>query len=190
MAGNLRERKKDQTRRDLMHSALALFSARGFDEVTVEEIADRANVSPRTFFRYFPTKAGAVFAFQPKWLEQIRSSTDVLASFEDQVRHYAERVAQEPALYATQVRLALEHPRVRLQRLDDLFAFADAVAERFQHETPDADPVAVGLAARLCAHLVGVAMEAWVAAGEPPEGPDWDACLQLLRRQVESLLRR
>ncbi len=44
--------------------AIELFTARGFVDVTVDEIAEAAGISPRTFFRYFPTKAHVVLAHQ------------------------------------------------------------------------------------------------------------------------------
>ncbi len=48
----LRERKKRETRRVIAETARALFEQRGFDDVTVAEIADRANVSVKTLFTY------------------------------------------------------------------------------------------------------------------------------------------
>lgn len=56
MAEGLRERKKRQTRQYISDVATGLFMDRGFDAVTVAEIADAANVSVNTVYNYFPAK--------------------------------------------------------------------------------------------------------------------------------------
>jgi AcrR family transcriptional regulator len=61
----LRERKKLQTRQALARAAIELFEAQGYGETTVEDIAAAANVSRRTFFRYFKSK-DEVFIVDPE----------------------------------------------------------------------------------------------------------------------------
>ncbi|NUP66730.1 MAG: TetR family transcriptional regulator [Nonomuraea sp.] len=58
--GGLRERKKAKTRETILREAFALFRERGYHATTVEQIAEAAEISPATFFRYFPTKEDLV----------------------------------------------------------------------------------------------------------------------------------
>ena len=56
----LRERKKARTRAAIQHEALRLFREQGYEATTIEQIAEAAEVSESTFYRYFPTKEGVV----------------------------------------------------------------------------------------------------------------------------------
>jgi len=72
----LRERKKEATRRHLADVAKELFTARGFDNVTVAEVAEAANVSKMTVFNYFPRKEDL---FLDRHADQLRDVERALA---------------------------------------------------------------------------------------------------------------
>ena len=92
---SLRERKKLATRRSLRRMTLDLVAERGFAHVTVEDIAEAADVSPRTFFNYFPSKEAALFGADP----------DRVAALRERVVHQA---PGEPALDALRQVLVAE----------------------------------------------------------------------------------
>jgi AcrR family transcriptional regulator len=68
----LRERKKQQTRDTIARVALELFADRGYDETTLAEIAEAADVSPRTIFAYFDSKEEILFCDAPAHLEELK----------------------------------------------------------------------------------------------------------------------
>ncbi|HEX4288523.1 MAG TPA: TetR family transcriptional regulator [Trebonia sp.] len=82
-----RERKKRQTRDALVHAALTLFDAKGYDHTAVREITDAVDVSERTFFRYFANKEDLALSF-------IREGSAAL------MRELAARPAAEPPMTA------------------------------------------------------------------------------------------
>ena len=72
----LRERKKQQTRDAIARAALRLFAERGYDETTLAEIAEAADVAPRTIFAYFESKEDILFSEESGYLVELRRMLD------------------------------------------------------------------------------------------------------------------
>jgi AcrR family transcriptional regulator len=72
----LRERKKQQTRDTIARAALRLFAERGYDETTLAEIAEAADVAPRTIFAYFDSKEDIVFSDESGYLDELKRMLD------------------------------------------------------------------------------------------------------------------
>lgn len=143
----LRERKKQRTRDALVDAAYELFHRKGYDATTVEEIAELADVSPRTFFRYFMSKEDVALA------PLDRQFTEVLAAL-------AARPAGEPVISAlrnaaVEVVQAYEardaSPELkRHQSLQTLLAGTPALmAASLGHSTTRLDELARLVAARM-----------------------------------------
>ena len=72
----LRERKKQQTRETIAQAALRLFAERGYDETTLAEIAEAADVAPRTIFAYFDSKEDILFSEESGYLDELKRMLD------------------------------------------------------------------------------------------------------------------
>ena len=134
MVEGLRERKKQRTRETIVTVALELFAERGYQQTTVAEIAEAAEVSKGTVFAYFPSKEDIVFADTAPVCEDLlhqlrerppdRSALDVLRSFmgEHVVAPDARRLLRE-RLIASDEQLR-SHYRARLAEIEDAMAAA------------------------------------------------------------------
>lgn len=110
-----RERKRRQTRSRIEHAAMALFLQRGFDQTTIEDITEAADVSKRSFFDYFPSKEDVVSAWQDAFADHLAHAVAVRPESEPLVRVVEEALAAavitafEPQSRAVS-RLILETP--------------------------------------------------------------------------------
>jgi AcrR family transcriptional regulator len=164
---SLRDRKKDRSRRRIQAEALGLFSAKGFQATTIEEIAAAADVAPRTFFRYFSTKDEVVF-----WPEYLAILPELVSA----------RPADEPAVEALcggiveGLTTFYDRDRARvLERLKLAFRTPALQPRLRQQQARSADGMAAILTDRLGTRLdnleiraiaAAIAAALWVAADQ------------------------
>jgi AcrR family transcriptional regulator len=165
-APGLRERKKEQTRRLIAETARRLFAERGFDAVTVGEVARAADVSEKTVFNYFATKEDLFYsgmeAFEDRLLGAVRDrdpGETVLAAFrrfllQPQGVFALEAGADADAQLRTVTRVITESPALLARERHVLARYTEALAELLADETGvDRDD----LEPRAAAHaLIGV----------------------------------
>lgn len=169
----LRERRKAQTRADIQQQAMRLFIEQGYGATTVEQIAQAAEVSPSTFFRYFPakedvvllddygTRIAAAFVQQPTGLPPIQAARNAFRAVHAAMT--PDDLGQERERHL----LIQSVPELRTRMLDSLTEginqMAQAVAERVGRKPND-------FAVRTFAGAIaGVSLSSMIAATEDPE---------------------
>jgi len=131
----LRERKKARTRASIREHALRLFREQGYQATTVEQIAAAAEVSPSTFFRYFPTKEDVVLQDDMdtrmiEALEQQPPGLGPLGAVRAATRQVlASYTAADLAVLRETTRLTMIVPEVRARALDEFARTIEVVAE-------------------------------------------------------------
>jgi AcrR family transcriptional regulator len=121
---DLRERKRTKTRLMIQSEALRLFAEKGYADTTVEEIADAAAISPRTFFRYFPSKEDVVLwdEYDPQVGELLAARPDdepVAESFRAIMSEtLGGLLRRDPEQLLTKVRLLSSVPELRARFLE------------------------------------------------------------------------
>ncbi|AKZ57837.1 Transcriptional regulator, TetR family [Streptomyces ambofaciens ATCC 23877] len=120
----LRERKKTRTRQAIRAAAYGLIRERGYEATTIEQIADRAEVSPSTVFRYFPVKEDIVLtdAYDPVMAAELAArpgDEPWPAALRHALRKAMELgVGEEAELTRLRTRLLAEVPAVRSRMLE------------------------------------------------------------------------
>ncbi|TXS53171.1 TetR family transcriptional regulator [Streptomyces sp. uw30] len=136
----LRERKKIKTRTAIRDATYALIKEQGYDATTIEQIAERAEVSPSTVFRYFPTKEDIVLTdeYDAILLDELRKRPADEPWM--QSLRYVMRLAitaateEEPEAIKLRSHLLVQVPAVRSRMLESMSVtgrmLSEAVAER------------------------------------------------------------
>src|ERR1700722_15172840 len=170
----------------LGQAAFELFTERGFEQVTVAEIAERAGLTERTFFRYFADKREVLFAgadgFQELFISGVAGAPDSAAPIEA----VAEALYAAAAMFQAhedgvrrRAAIIAAHPDLRERELVKLTTVAAAVADALRRRgvgDPAASPTAeAGLA------VFRIPFAAWIAA---PAGPD---LAQLITESLDEL---
>ncbi len=168
----LRERKKARTRAAIREHALRLFREQGYHATTVEQIAEAAEVSPSTFFRYFPTKEDVVlqddfdvlgtdaFEAQPAELSPIAAFRAAAVGI------FATLRPEDLARFRETTELTLTVPEIRARAMDELARTIDEIAAAIAKRTGRApDDFAVR---NLAGALIGVIMAATMPWADQP----------------------
>jgi AcrR family transcriptional regulator len=152
----LRERKKRKTRELIAESAKRLFAERGFDAVTVAEVASAADVSQGTVFNYFPAKEDLFFssmeAFEARLVDGVRErppGESVLSAFRRLVLDGLDQLASDDRadLIATAARIISAAPSLQAREREVVALYTDSlaalIAEEMGAESGDVESWAV-----------------------------------------------
>ncbi|WP_079043416.1 TetR/AcrR family transcriptional regulator [Streptomyces kanamyceticus] len=141
----LRERKKLKTRLAIREATYRLIAEQGYEATTVEQIAEAAEVSPSTVFRYFPTKEDIVLTdeYDP-FLESELRERPADEPFVESLRHVLHRTvglgfAEEPEVTMLRTKLMAEVPAVRSRMLESM-SVTGAILCRVIADRTDRDP--------------------------------------------------
>jgi AcrR family transcriptional regulator len=168
---SLRERKKLRTRKELAETALRMFSERGFDQVTIEEIAAAVEVSPSTFLRYFERKEDVLLADDARRLDELTAALAARPSDEavlDVVRHalaaLADDIEADRDTITARARIMSDTPSLRARSLENQTRVEQALAQSIASRL-DADrtELHVRLIAATSIAAFRIATEVWLA---------------------------
>lgn len=195
----LRERKRLATRRAIQVAAITLAAENGLDRLTVDEIGRVADISPRTFFNYFPTKEAALVGDAPALpddafiTEFVEGSAGLLDALAQLFTEAVESAAEDREL--TQLRRAVikQYPQLFAMRISSMHEFQrdieSVIARRLRHENPGLDDDELASRANLITHVaVGAMRHAWLHWSNDGSGGDLSARLQQSFAMLDGLL--
>jgi AcrR family transcriptional regulator len=152
----LRERKKARTRAAIQDAALRLFNQQGYHATTTEQIAEAAEVSPSTFFRYFPTKAETVL--------YDRLDPVLLAAMMRQPAELSPAAAIRTAIHEVMGQLDDDEAELELTRWQLVAGVPELRAAAFARTAPMAALMAEAVAQRTGRRADDLEVRTWVGA--------------------------
>ena len=193
----LRERKKERTRLAIQDAALELFVEQGFEATTVDAIAERAEVSKATFFRYFATKGEVIFSGEGYGRGSLRAAIVARPAAEPDLVAVSRAIREEwvpnvePRRFARQTRAAGTSPLLRGLSAELAARWvtlvAEALAERRGLAAPDAH---CRLAANVVFSALSLAVNTWVhdhGGADEALGAEIDRAFDLLTEVCREL---
>jgi AcrR family transcriptional regulator len=194
----LRERKKQQTRERIADAALKLFAERGYDETTLDEIADAADVSRRTIFAYYDSKEEILFCGESDYLARLKQMLDERpesATTVDAIRQFLSTIEPLDDAAVLRKELITRTPALQMKARAQHAEIEPMLAESIAKDL-DADPHDIRtllIAASITAAFMSVSerLNAAEAAGRPVSHEDamaiLDEVLEFLRGGLEAL---
>jgi AcrR family transcriptional regulator len=186
----LRERKKQRMLAEIQRAALRLFAEQGYDETTIEQIAEAVEVSPSTVFRYYPAKEDLVLTdeYDPLILASLAAApaaeSPVAAVRRALGENLGDIVKQDPSMFLTRGRLMLEVPSLRAKLWDFLQQNEAALCQVFAaNRGRDPNDFELRVAAAAIIGAIMAALTEWIRS----EGrADMTGLLDRALRQLEA----
>jgi AcrR family transcriptional regulator len=165
----LRERKKQRMLAEIQRVALRLFVKQGYEETTIEQVAEAVEISPSTVYRYFPTKEDLILTdeFDPLIMAAIAAApageSPIAAVRRALAGTLSDIVAQDPSMFLTRGRLMLGVPALRARLWDFLQQNEAALCQIFAaHSGRDPDDFELRVAAGAIIGAIMSALTEWV----------------------------
>jgi len=197
----LRERKRIATRRAIQIAAIGLVAENGLDRLTIDEIGRVADISPRTFFNYFPTKEAALIGDTPtipsaEAIEGFLSAgpkQSILRGIADLLIEASDNVAEDHELTQRRRAVLKDHPQLFAMRMLTMKSFEEelrlVVAQRLARDEPGLDDATLLSRSRLITLVAAAAMRhAWTCWADDGGASDLTSRLHESFDELDQLL--